>query len=193
MEGDRFIEGLSLPKGAVGAGSVVTRTHLQKEIGHFRPELRYTCDIEVLMRLACLGSVAKTNGTQFIKRQHGDNISVEYWGDWKAELEHLLDAYESFFHHEGAHLPDAARLKWKVKKNIAQRAYWSGLSHRLRGLNSQSSALFKLAYSTYPLSNVLPPISYWLKVENPGLLFFRKIRDVTRSRAPSYNEGRDGR
>jgi glycosyltransferase involved in cell wall biosynthesis len=182
--GEQFIGSLSMPRKAAGTGSVVTRTRLQKQAGHFRPELRYTCDIEVLMRLACLGNVAKIDAAQFIKRQHGDNISVEFWGDWKAELQHVLDAYDMFFSHEGKRLPDAEALQQHVRRNIAHRAYWAGVSHRLRGLKPQSAALFAFARSTYPGIGIMPPVSYWLRVDNPGQLFARKAIELLRSTFP---------
>jgi glycosyltransferase involved in cell wall biosynthesis len=182
VEGQQFIESLSMPQKAVGTGSIVARTSLQKRVGHFRSELNYTCDIEVLMRLACLGQVAKVDAIQGCRFRHGENISVNYWGDWKRELEYLLDAYESFFRHEGASLPDAVRLQQHVRRNIAHRAYWAGVSHRLRGLKPESAALFAFARSTYPPVRLMPPVSYWFRVENAPKIFAEKARELVLSR-----------
>jgi glycosyltransferase involved in cell wall biosynthesis len=181
LDGELFIESLSMPAKAAGLGSAITRTRAQKQIGHFRPELRYTCDIEVLMRLACLGKVAKINAVQFVKRQHGENISAEFWGNWKAELQNILDAYEAFFNYGATHLPDAAGLQQRVRRNIAHRAYWSGVSHQLRGLRLESAALFAFARSTYPRIGIVPPLSYWLRVDNAGQIFTQKARELLRS------------
>ncbi len=111
IAGRRFIERLCLPNVGMATGPAITRTKFQKQVGYFRPELRYTCDIELLMRLACLGDAAEVNDVQFVKRQHGENISAEYWGDWKAGLEQIVHAYDVFFEHEGAGLRKAAQLK----------------------------------------------------------------------------------
>jgi glycosyltransferase involved in cell wall biosynthesis len=182
IDGRQFIEALSLPGTAVGTGLVVTRASLHKQVGHFRPELRYTCDIEVLMRLARLGKVAKVNAVQFIKRQHGENLSAEFWGNCRVELQNALDAYETFFSHDGAHLPDAATLEQHVRRNIAHRAYWAGASHRFRGLKTESAALFAFARSTYPRIGIASPIFYWLRVDNAGPFLVRKARQLLTSR-----------
>jgi glycosyltransferase involved in cell wall biosynthesis len=184
IDGRRFIESLSMPRKHVALASVVTRKSLQKKVGYFRSELRYTCDIEVLMRLACLGKVAKVDAAQLIKRQHGANISAEFWGDWRAELKAILDAYDLFFKHEGADLPDADRLELSVRRNIAHRAYWSAVSHRIRGLKSESVALFAFARSTYPRIGNMPPVSYWLRVDNAGQILAQKARELLLSRFP---------
>ena len=181
VEGRHFIESLSMPGKAIGTGSVVVRTSFQNQVGHYRPELRYTCDIEVLMRLACLGKVAKVNAVQFIKRQHGENLSAEYWGNCRMELQNALDAYETFFSHDGAHLPDAEMLEERARRNIAHRAYWAGASHRFRGLKTESEALFAFARSTYPRIGVAP-VSYWLRVDNAGQFLMRKAGELLRSR-----------
>jgi glycosyltransferase involved in cell wall biosynthesis len=183
VEGRQFIEALSMPGKAVGTGLVVTRTNLHKRVGHYLPELRYTCDIEVLMRLACLGKAAKVNTVQFIKRQHGENLSAEFWGNCKTELKNALDAYEIFFSHDGAHLPGA--IQQRVRRNIAHRAYWAAASHRVRGLKPESAALFAFARSTYPRIGIMPPLSYWLRVDNAGQTLVRKARELLRSRLVS--------
>jgi glycosyltransferase involved in cell wall biosynthesis len=193
IDGRQFIESLSMPRKHVALASVVTRTSLQKQVGYFRSELRYTCDIEVLMRLACLGKVAKVDAAQLIKRQHGANISADFWGDWRAELKAILDAYDSFFKHEGADLPDAERLELSVRRNIAHRAYWSAVSHRIRGLNPKSAELFAFARSTYPRIGVLPPLSYWLRVDNAGQIFAQKACELLISKFPRRARSITGR
>jgi glycosyltransferase involved in cell wall biosynthesis len=193
VEGRQFIESLSMPRKPAGLSSVVTRTSLQKQVGYFRPELRYTNDIEVLMRLACLGKVAKIDATQLIVRQHGANVSAEFWGNWKAELQAILDAYDVFFNHEGAGLPDAERLQLSVRRNIAHRAYWSAVSHSIRGLKPESAALFAFARSTYPRIGIMPPVSYWLRVDNASQIVARKAFELLISKFPRRARSITGR
>ncbi len=182
IEGQQFIEALSMPQAAIGTGSFVTRTRCQKRAGYFRPELYYTDDIEMLMRLACFGCTAKLNAVQGVRRRHGNNISADYWGDWRFELKNLLDAYESFFNIEGAALLGAESIRCRVRRNIAHRAYWAGVSHRLRGLKPASAALLAFARSIDPTTRFMPPISYWLRVENAERILAEKARELIVSR-----------
>lgn len=184
IDGKLFIESLSMPRKPIGTGSFIVRTAAQKRAGYFRPELYYTDDIEMLMRLASLGCVAEIDAIQGVRRRHGENISADYWGNWKRELQELLAAYESFFAHEGASLAWAPELRRKVRRNIAHRAYWAGVSHRMRGLKPGSAELFTFACSLEPSTRVIPPVSYWFRVENASRLFAERAKDIILSRTP---------
>jgi glycosyltransferase involved in cell wall biosynthesis len=48
--------------------TVVVRTSVQKQVGFYRRELSHTDDLEMWMRFACVGAVARTNAVQGIGR-----------------------------------------------------------------------------------------------------------------------------
>jgi glycosyltransferase involved in cell wall biosynthesis len=59
----------------VASASVLVRTRAQKQAGYYRRALPYTDDLEMLLRLAMLGSVAVTDAIQGARRLHGGNMA----------------------------------------------------------------------------------------------------------------------
>jgi glycosyltransferase involved in cell wall biosynthesis len=177
-----IIESCSLPREPPATGSALVRTSAQKQAGYFRAEVYYNDDFEMLMRLACLGPLAEIDAIQGIRRHHGENVSADYWGNWRRELEAMLTAYESFFANEGMTFPAAQSLRSKVRRNIAHRAYWSGVSHRLRGFPKEANELFEFAGTLEPMTSYVPPLAYWFRVENAMQIFAHKLVELTASR-----------
>jgi glycosyltransferase involved in cell wall biosynthesis len=178
VDGEQFIESLSMPRTPIGTGSVVVRTSIQKRAGYFRPELYYTDDLEMLMRLASLGPVAEIDAVQGIRRRHGENISSAYRGNWKHELETVLAAFESFFVHEGMSITWAPQLQRRMRRNIAHRAYWAGVAHWLRGFGQEGKDLLQFANILEPSTRLAPPITYWLRVDNARDLVAQRVREL---------------
>src|SRR5262249_46535509 len=69
-------------------------------------------------------------------------------------------AFQSFFAHEGARLPDSQRLRKMVKQALSDRAYWGALANLVRGDFRLSRDLMGFALSRTPSSALLPPINY---------------------------------
>jgi glycosyltransferase involved in cell wall biosynthesis len=190
---ERFIPIFSLPHRPVGTGSILVRTAAQKQAGHYRPELYYTDDLEMLMRLAALGCAVRIDAIQGIRRRHGANISAANWGSWLRELEQVRAAYASFFAHEGQALPWGPRLERQIRTNIANRAYWSAVSHRVRGLKTESIELMAFSRSLDPAPGIVPPFAYWLRVENVGTFVMRRLREILlRRRLPHSRSPKKG-
>jgi glycosyltransferase involved in cell wall biosynthesis len=175
---EEFVGIFSLPHRPVGTGSILTRTAAQKQAGHYRPELYYTDDLEMLMRLAALGCAVRIDAIQGIRRRHGGNISAANWKNWRRELQEVWAAYASFFSHEGGRLPWGPRAERMIRRNIANRAYWSAVSHWMRGLKAESSELMAFSRSLDPATTVIPPFAYWLRVENVGAFVMRRLREI---------------
>ncbi|MFD1981394.1 glycosyltransferase family 2 protein [Mesorhizobium newzealandense] len=183
VTGQQLAETLSMPHAPIGTGSFVVRTSVQKHVGYYRPELHYTDDLEMLMRLVSLGGAAKIDAIQGIRRRHGDNISADYWGNWKRELQELLAAFESFFANEGSAYPWGAEMRRRVRRNIAHRAYWAGVSHRLRGKGQGAAELLQFAWSIEPATRFMPPVSYLWRVENVGHLIAHRMHEIAATNA----------
>lgn len=185
VSAEKFIPIFSLPHQPVGTGSIVVRKAAQKQAGHYRPALYYTDDLEMLMRLAALGHAVRIDAIQGIRRRHGANISAANWGKWLRELEQVWAAYASFFAHEGHALPWGPRLERQIRTNIANRAYWSAVSHRMRGLKAESVELMAFSQSLDPAASIIPPFTYWLRIDSPGTFVVRRLRDMlARRRLP---------
>jgi glycosyltransferase involved in cell wall biosynthesis len=157
LPGKDFIERLCRTASNHISGPVLVRTDAQKLAGHYRPALSHSDDVEMWMRLACLGDAAETKACLGVQRVHGANRSTFGRQQGAALLsredrERLLynwhdeAAFESFFAHEGRLLPEAARLHRLVRRSVVGRAYWGALTQ----LRRRTTAL-------------VPPVDYLLR------------------------------
>jgi len=148
-----------------GPSTVVVRTDVQKLAGHHRPQLPLTTDWEMWMRLARLGSAAKTDARLAILRLHPlSNAAVAAPGftcDRPPALPwHDEAAFECFFAHEGRLLPEADRLYRLARRGLAERAYWAAIAHLCRGRPMAGLELLMFAFRRRPTTAILPPLSY---------------------------------
>lgn len=162
MSGHAFIERFCrLGVFQIPGPTIVIRTAVQKAAGHYRPELPHSDDYDVWLRLALFGDVAETDAVQAMIRVHDDNRSSELQARQLLHIRHTEMAAEHFFAHEGARLPDAARLRRLARRGLAGRAYWSAVSSLLRA-GPGAAELFRYAVSRRPSAAILPPLGYLL-------------------------------
>lgn len=162
MTGRAFIERFCrLGVFQIPGPSIVVRTSVQKRAGHYRPALPHSDDYELWLRLALHGTVAELDCIQAGIRSHEANRSTDLWAHQILHIRHTADAAESFFYHEGRWLEGADSLLRRARRGIAERAYWSAVSHALRG-NREAWKLLMLAFRMAPATTVLPPIGYLL-------------------------------
>ena len=147
--------------------TALVRTALQKKAGYYREHLPHTDDFELWMRLALLGPVAEIDAIQGISLIHGANLSAYYHAVQTRDLVAMKDAFDSFFSREGADMPRFRMLHRRSVSSIAERAYWSGVSHALRGHFRTSGALFRMAFRLRPHTAALPPLHYITRLERP--------------------------
>jgi glycosyltransferase involved in cell wall biosynthesis len=150
-----------------GPSTVVVRTAVQKAAGYYRTELPHTDDFEMWMRLARLGPAARTEADLGILRFHGSarsaaarRIQSAPYHQPPAMPWHDEAAFESFFAHEGAALPEANRLRRLARRNLGERAYWAAVAHLCRGQFRPSWDLLKFALSRRPVAAIVPPVHY---------------------------------
>ena len=167
------------PERYIAAGMVLVRTSAQRRAGHYRPQLPHTDDFEMLLRLACLGSVACTPAVQGIKRIHGSNRTNDYLAERTRDLSERLAALESFFANEGRGLVDAERLHRLGKRSLAERAYWCGVKDLVRGRRS-GAELLRLAFRLAPATAVVPPLNYLLRLDKPFSYVGRVLAEMAR-------------
>ena len=163
MTGRAFIEQFCrLGVFQIPGPSIVVRTSVQKRAGHYRPALPHSDDYELWLRLAMHGPVAELDCIQAGIRAHDANRSTDLWTHQILHILHTADAAESFFYHEGRWLDGAEALRRRARRGIAERAYWSAVSHALRG-NGEAFKLLMLAFRLAPVTAVLPPLGYLLQ------------------------------
>lgn len=156
------------------APTVVRRTDAQKKAGYYRKELTYTDDIELWLRLATQGDVAQTNAKQAIRRIHSGQATTSFRDEPVNDIKAHEAAFESFFAHEGRLLPNRDKLLESARRNMADHAYWSGLSHIIRGYRKEGMNLIQHANRNSRLGFRHPPLRY-LALHRSLLFRTRKI------------------
>jgi glycosyltransferase involved in cell wall biosynthesis len=147
------------PMSFVGAPTVIRRTSVQKQVGYYRPSIPFTDDIEMWMRFALYGSIAETTAPQAIHRVHEQQMSSVYNGGRLRSFLEFEAAFDSFFMHERPMLADCDLLEAEAKRNFARDAYWSAVSHLVRGRPKCGIELFRFALQRYPWLAFAPPLS----------------------------------
>jgi glycosyltransferase involved in cell wall biosynthesis len=147
----------------VGTSTAFTRTSAQKAAGHYNPKLPHTSDFEMWLRIAAISDVARTEAVQGIRRHHGANMSDFYFSIVTRDYAERHAALESFFATAGAALPGATQLRNLARHNLAEEAYWVGLSRACRGQFALGRDLVGFAFKLAPSLAVLPPLGYLLR------------------------------
>ncbi len=100
--------------------TAIVRTSVQKQIGGYDRSLPQTCDLEMWLRFACHGSIARLNAWQAIYRKHDLNMHYTYSN--VANLrEHYL-AFQSAFTKDGSRIAHRDRLECEYKRALARGA-----------------------------------------------------------------------
>jgi GT2 family glycosyltransferase len=173
--GDRLIESCCRKmKYNLPAHAMLVRTSVQRAVGHYRASVPLLDDLEMALRLAHHGSVAELSAPLAMLREHTTNISQVMWQDSLRRLEEFQTVWDSFFGHEGGTMSNAPRLHRVVRRHLAAAAYWSALSHLIRGKTEAGVELYKFGLRLDPASMLLPPIGHLFRTE--GL--FKRARHV---------------
>jgi len=77
MSGKEFIQ-ISGCCNRVDTPTAIVRTHIQKRVGGYDPELPHTGDMEMWLRLAAHGNVAFIDDWQAAQRRHAANMQLQY-------------------------------------------------------------------------------------------------------------------
>jgi glycosyltransferase involved in cell wall biosynthesis len=164
------------------AGPVVARTAVQKQAGHYREALYFTCDIEMLWRLATFCSVGETTAPQGYRRVHGANLGNVHEIDRARALCEVEAAFASFFEHEGAPLAQELRLDRLARRNLVESAYWFGVRDLTKGRWRTGVNLLRFAFARSPQMLILPPIGFLFEKERALHRLAEVARGTVRSR-----------
>jgi glycosyltransferase involved in cell wall biosynthesis len=138
--------------------TAVVRTRLQHEVGGYRADSPYAGDLEMWLRLAAYADVAEVHADQAIYRQHGRNMSAQWFSALKATFEHSRRAYETVLTENAAAIPGAQALLRVVHRQVARRALRMATNRYCRGAFEPSSVTWLEAHAleVYPRSRRLP-------------------------------------
>jgi glycosyltransferase involved in cell wall biosynthesis len=102
--------------------TAVVRTEVQRRVGGYRADSPYAGDLEMWLRLAAHADVGELEADQAIYRQHGGNMSAERHSALEITFEDSRRAYETVLTEHADAIPDAARLRRVVRREVARRA-----------------------------------------------------------------------
>jgi glycosyltransferase involved in cell wall biosynthesis len=99
--------------------TAIGRTSVQRTIGHYRPELPHTGDMEMWLRYATRSSVAFIASHQAYYRRHGASMSIGHRG--VRDLQQVKMAFDITFDRCGGGLPSG--LRRLADRRVAEAAY----------------------------------------------------------------------
>lgn len=142
----------------ISGPTVIVRTSVQKQVGHYNPKLTHTDDFEMWLRFTLRGSIAITDAIQAVARVHqlSQSATVGSLRQWSVEFE---AAYRSFFEGAGADVDNANDLLRLALRALSDRAYWSALSLLCRGERGWRDLLVQ-AVRLRPAAALFPPVGY---------------------------------
>jgi glycosyltransferase involved in cell wall biosynthesis len=162
----------------ISGPTVVVRTSVQNQVGHYNPKLTHTDDLEMWLRFALWGSIGATDAVQAVARVHPFNQSATV-GDlrqWSLEFE---AAFRSFFNGDGASLDNAHELLRRARRALSDRAYWSAVSLLCRGERGWRDLLLH-AVRLRPAAAFMPPVSYLVQRSDASSLIKTSLSALTR-------------
>lgn len=102
---------------------VVVRTSAQHEVGGYNPEVPYSSDMEMWLRLASIGDVVHVGGpVAAFYRVSAQSMSREIYVDLLKELEVRRDAFNGWYRSADGKVPDRDALLALAKNSLARRA-----------------------------------------------------------------------
>jgi glycosyltransferase involved in cell wall biosynthesis len=104
----------------VGCPSAIGRTYVQKLIGGYRVSLLHTGDLEMWLRYAAQGAVAKIDAVQAIYRIHSSNMSHAYY---TTDYQHRKAAFDCFFDEYANCIAESHHLWSQADRALANGAF----------------------------------------------------------------------
>ncbi len=147
IDGIEFIRRVcSSADNPVATPTVVVRTARQHQAGDYTPSLPHTADLEMWLRLAAIGSVARLDAYQAFKRMHKTNMQHAYVSGATGDLIERQSAFTLFLDRAAEQLPDTVALRAASAGTLARHAVWRGAE--LFDLGRAQEAMDLLALAT---------------------------------------------
>lgn len=145
--------------------TAIVRTATQKAIGGYLATLPHSGDMEMWLRFAAHGDVAKTPRAQAVYRVHGANMSSDYLRNIVSDYTQRAEAFETFFGGHGRLLDDWEPLQALARRRLAAAAFWTGVAQWCRGNRATGVELLRFAIEREPEMRFAPPISHLLRLD----------------------------
>lgn len=147
--------------------TAIVRTSTQKVIGGYRPSLPHTGDMEMWLRFAAHGSVARINAVQAIYRKHQAAMSNAYFAEMLSDYRQCQMAFDSFWELYGNRDGVLPGLQAVARRALAERVFNHGIVLLRRGRPKDGVQLIREAISMEPRLGRFPPLWRLFKVPGP--------------------------
>jgi glycosyltransferase involved in cell wall biosynthesis len=124
LPGTTFLERCIVVGNAVQTATAVVRTELQHRVGGYRVDLPHSGDMEMWMRFAVHGRVAVVRAVQGIYRQHGANMSLQYYRQTLSDSVEEIKACDAILDAWGDRFPHAPRWREALLERVSRNACW---------------------------------------------------------------------
>ncbi|MCA1467133.1 glycosyltransferase family 2 protein [Bradyrhizobium sp. IC3195] len=151
----------------VPAVTAIARTSVQKSVGDYRPSLPHTGDMEMWLRFAANGSVARIGEVQGIYRRHSTAMSNAYYSEKLSDYRQCQSAFDSFFDEYGGRVSGSVSLRRIARRALAKRVFCCGIGLLRRGRGKEAVHLMREAMKMDPSLRYFPPLWHLLKFPGP--------------------------
>lgn len=145
----------------VSTPTAIARTRTQKTIGGYRASLPHTGDMEMWLRFAANGSVARINAAQGIYRKHATAMSNAYYVDKMRHYWEIKLAFDSFFDEYENSLDKSRRLRIVARRALASHVFVSGIGLLVRRRLNDGRRLIRASIDMDPGMRYRPP-ALWI-------------------------------
>jgi glycosyltransferase involved in cell wall biosynthesis len=148
--------------------TAIARTITQKAIGGYRASLPHSGDMEMWLRFAAHGSVARINAVQGIYRKHSAAMSNAYFAEMLADYRQCQLAFDTFFNENEGRLDNSRGLQAVARRVLAERVFRNGITLLRRGRLNDGLRLIRAAMGMDHRLRYLPPLWRLMKIPGPA-------------------------
>jgi hypothetical protein len=158
--------------------TAIARTSAQKVVGGYRASLPHSGDMEMWLRFAAQGAVARINAIQGIYRKHATAMSNAYFAEMLSDYRQCQLAFDSFFGEYEDGLNNSRSLRIVARRALADRVFRSGVGLLRRGRLHDGLRLIGGSMDMDHRLRYLPPL--WHLVKMPGPAGREWVKSVVR-------------
>ncbi len=129
----------------VATPTAIGRTNVQKHIGGYKDSLPHAGDLEMWLRFAAHGAVARIDAVQAVYRRHSSAMSNAYFARMLSDYLQRRQAFGAFFEEFGHRLADSSVLRAQSTRVMANHAFRCGLGLIRRGQLNDGYQLVRAA------------------------------------------------
>jgi glycosyltransferase involved in cell wall biosynthesis len=163
---------------SISTCTAIARTKTQKTIGGYRASLPHTGDLEMWLRFAANGSVARINAVQGIYRKHSAAMSNAYYAERMRDFEQTKLAFDSFFDEYENSLNNSRSLRIVARRTLARRMFVRGIAFLIRTRLNDGRRLIRASMDMDPGLRYRPPV-LWLLLKVGSKVMANSVKAVS--------------